>query len=138
MDFNELFVNGKIIGIHTAFVGKVLSVYGNIARVQPLTYSKNTGGTLKEQSPVAAYIPQNIKFKQENITYITSVSGGGSTPVTCEKETKTVITPDTVEVGDIVFCGVSERDITEENLGGKIIEPTRHHDINDSVILAVF
>ena len=30
-----------------------------------------------------------------------------------------------------------EDDITAENLGGKTAKPTRHHDINDSVILAV-
>ena len=41
MNFNESFVNGKLINIHTAFIGKVLSVNGNTARVQPLTYSKN-------------------------------------------------------------------------------------------------
>ena len=49
----------------------------------------------------------------------------------------TVIVPAAVTDGDIVYCGVSERDITAENLGGKTAKPTRPHDINDSVILAV-
>lgn len=128
MNFNESFINGKLINIHTAFIGKVLTVNGNTARVQPLTYSKNISGELKEQTPVAVYIPQNIKVKQEAITYRTGQDSS---------KTITVIVPDTITGGDIVYCGVSERDITAENLSGKIAKPTRHHDINDSVILAV-
>ena len=77
---------------------------------------------------MAVYIPQNIKVKQETITYTTGQDSS---------KTMTVIVPAAVTDGDIVYCGVSERDITAENLGGKTAKPTRHHDINDSVILAV-
>lgn len=129
MNFTEKLIDGKIINIHTAFIGKVITINGNIARVQPLTYSKNINGELKEQTPIAAHIPRNIKVKEEAITY--RISDYNS-------KTTTVIVPDKLAVGDIVYCGVSERDISGENLGGKIAEPTRHHDINDSVILAVF
>ena len=128
MNFVEMLIESKIVNIHTAFIGKVLSVNGNIARVQPLTYSKNVRGELKAQTPVAVYIPQNIKVKQEIITYTTGQDSS---------KTMTVIVPAAVTDGDIVYCGVSERDITAENLGGKTAKPTRHHDINDSVILAV-
>ncbi len=128
MNFNEAFINGKLINIHTAFIGKVIAVNENIARVQPLTYSKNVSGELREQTPVAVYIPRNIKVKQETITYMTGLNSS---------HTKTIIVPDIVAAGDVVYCGVSERDITTENLNGKIAKPTRHHDINDSVILAV-
>ena len=128
MNFTEQLINEKIINLHTAFIGKVIGVNDNTARIVPLTYSKNIGGTLKEQTPVSARIPQNIKVKRKDITY--RVSDNTS-------ETTTVIVPDELVVGDIVFCGVSERDITSENIIGKTIEPTRHHDINDSVVLAV-
>lgn len=128
MNYTETLIEGKIVNIHTAFLGKVLAVNGSTARVQPLTYSKNTSGELKEQAPVTAYIPQNIKFKQETLTYMKSQY---------DSETITIIVPDTLVCGDIVFCGVSERDITRENLSGKIAEPTRRHDINDDVILVV-
>ena len=77
---------------------------------------------------MAVYIPQNIKVKQETITYTTGQDSS---------KTMTVIVPAAVTDGDIVYCGVSERDITAENLVGKTAKPTRHHDINDSVILAV-
>lgn len=129
MNFIENLINSKIINIHTAFIGKVTAINGNIARVQPLTYSKNARGELKEQTLIAARIPRNIKLKEQDITY--RVSDYSS-------QTTTVIVPDKLVVGDIVYCGIADRDISEENLSGKIIEPTRHHDINDSVILAVF
>lgn len=128
MNFTEQLINEKIINLHTAFLGKVISINNKTARVVPLTYSKNISGVLKEQTPVSARIPQNIKVKRKDITY--RVSDNTS-------ETTTVIVPDELVVGDIVFCGVSERDITSENIMGKTIEPTRHHDINDSVVLAV-
>ncbi|MDO5397069.1 MAG: hypothetical protein Q4G33_03985 [bacterium] len=129
MNFTEKLIDSKLINIHTAFIGKVISINGNTARVQPLTYSKNMNGKLIEQTPIAAHIPRNIKTKCENITYRISEY---------DSQTTTVIVPDELVIGDIVYCGVSERDISAENLGGKIAEPTRHHDINDSVILAVF
>ena len=49
MNFVEMLIESKIVNIHTAFIGKVLSVNGNIARVQPLTYSKIVRGELKAQ-----------------------------------------------------------------------------------------
>ncbi len=128
MNFTEQIINEKIINLHTAFLGKVISINNKTARVVPLTYSKNISGVLKEQTPVSARIPQNIKVKRKDITY--RVSDNTS-------ETTTVIVPDELVVGDIVFCGVSERDITSENIMGKTIEPTRHHDINDAVVLVV-
>lgn len=128
MNFTEQLINEKIINLHTAFIGKVIGVNDNTARVVPLTYSKNISGVLKEQTPVSARIPQNIKVKRKDI--MCRVSDNTS-------ETTTVIVPDELVVGDIVFCGVSERDITSENIMGKTIEPTRHHDINDAVVLAV-
>ena len=128
MNYIEQIIHEKIINIHTAFVGKVISITGSAAQVKPLTYSKNMLGNLKEQSPVSAIFPQNVKTRRKKITYRIS---------DYETETITVIVPAELEVGDIVYCGIAERDITSETMSGKIIEPTRHHDINDTVILAV-
>lgn len=128
MTFTEGLINGKIINIHTGFAGKVTAVSGNTAKILPLNYSKNTAGELKEQSIVEAYIPENVKVKETSITYRVGSSGS---------KTTTVIVPDNIVVGDIVYCGVAERDISSATLTGKITEPTRHHDMSDSVILAV-
>ena len=124
----ERLVNGKILEIHTAYLAKVLSVKGTTARLQPLTKYKAVGGNAKTSSTTEALIPPNIKFKTEKITYLIS---------NVESETKTVIVPAKLEVGDIVFVGVCDRDISNAK-NGVINEATqRHHNINDGVILRV-
>lgn len=137
MNYTESLINGKIINIHTAFIAKVMSVKADRAMVLPLTYSKKANGNYIEPAMISAYIPKNIKHKETQITYLTNVSYSESGGINTAKETATIIVPDSIVVGDIVFCGVSERDISSENLSGNIAKPTRHHDINDSVILAV-
>ena len=117
-----------VLQIHTAYLGKVLSVDGNTARIQPLTMYKTIDGQPKEQSTTKAIIPPNIKFKTEQITYLESETS---------HKTKTIVVPANLAVGDIVYVGVCERDITYAK-NGVIREATpRHHDINDGVILRV-
>lgn len=121
-------IDSKILNIHTAFLGKVLSVNGSSARVQPLTMYKAVGGKAKQQSPVSAVVPSNIKYNTETITYRISDT---------ETETKAVLVPSSLSVGDIVYVGICERDISHAK-NGKIAEATnRHHNINDGVILCV-
>lgn len=111
LKFFEAAIEEAILRVRTAYKGKVVSIKGSRALVQPTD----------KTSPVSAIIPPNIKQKSENITYMASEG------VT---ETKTILIPDTLSVGDIVFVGISDRDISDN--------PTnRHHDINDGVILRV-
>jgi hypothetical protein len=124
--FFENFVNSKIKNINTAYLGKVLSVSGNTARLQPLNMHKAVGGKAKEQKTTTALIPPNIKFRAETITYMTSAT---------TSDTKTVLIPENLAVGDIVYVGICDRDISNAQ-NGEIREATaRHHNINDGVIL---
>ena len=122
-------IDQKILDIHTAFLGQVVSVSGNTARIQPLNMALPVGGSAQKASVVTAVVPTNIKCKQEDITYLTPENG---------VETTTVLVPDQLKGGDIVFVGVCERDITNAKKG-IIAEPTRgrHHNENDGVILRV-
>jgi hypothetical protein len=121
-------VDGKILQIHTAYLGEVLSINGNNARVQPLSMYKALGGKAKKASPTNAVIPPNIKHKEETITYRISDTDTQST---------TVLVPDNLVVGDIVYVGICDRDITNAK-NGIISEATnRHHNINDGVVLRV-
>lgn len=121
-------IKEAVLQIHTAYLGKVLSISGNTARIQPLTKYKALQGQSKEQSTTTAIIPPNIKFKTEEITYLVSETSS---------RTKTVVVPASLAVGDIVYVGVCDRDITYAKKG-VISEAThRHHDINDGVILRV-
>lgn len=121
-------IDGKILNVHTAYLGEVKGIDGNMARVQPLTMYKAIGGTAKQSSIVSAVIPKNIKYKEETVTYMET---------NYTSRTKTFLVPDKLAVGDIVYVGICDRDITYAK-DGKISEATnRHHNINDGVILRV-
>lgn len=125
--FNNL-IDQKILNIHTGYLAIVVSVQGNTARLQPLSMYKAAGGEAKKQSVVSVVVPDNIKYKTENITYRTSDT---------QSKTMTVLVPDSLAAGDIVFAGVCERDITYAKDGIISQASNRHHNINDSVILRV-
>ncbi len=121
-------IDEKILGINTAYLAKVLSVNGDMARLQPLNIHRAMGGKAEQQSTTTAVIPPNVKLREKKITYRISDN---------ESETTTVLVPDSLAVGDIVYVGVCDRDISNAK-NGIIKEATqRHHDINDGVILRV-
>lgn len=121
-------LNEAILGLHTGYLGRVETISGNTAMVQPLTLYKSTNENAKKRSLASAVIPQNIKFKTEVLRYMVSSTTSA---------TKTILVPDDLAVGDIVFVGICERDITYAK-NGVISEATnRHHNINDGVIIRV-
>lgn len=127
-NFVDTRIKQAMLNINTAYLAKVLSVNGRKALVQPLTVHKSVGGKAKEQTPVSAYVPTDIKFKHRELTYMISED---------KTDTIYVVVPAELEVGDIVYVGVCDRDISNA-LNGVISEATsRHHDINDGVILRV-
>lgn len=127
-DYFTKLVDQKILNVHTAFLAKVISVKGKSARLQPLSMYKAVGGTAQQPSVVTAVVPENIKYKREDITYQISAA---------QNRTTTVLVPDELKTGDIVYVGVCERDISYAQ-NGIIAEATnRHHSVNDSVILQV-
>ena len=136
MSFFENLVKSSVLRIHTAYIARVESVSDDKAVVAPLTYSKDVNGNLLEQAPVTAYVPQNVKFEEKEITYVTSVSGSLESGISTETETAAVFVPAELAQGDIVLCIVCERDITYA-VQGRLSEPSRMHDMNDSVIIKV-
>lgn len=120
-------IEQKLLNVHTADVAKVLSVSGNMARLQPLTMRKVIGGKAEKQAPISAIIPKHIKVKEVEITYKTDTGS----------ETQNVLVPANLTAGDIVCVGFCERDISDAKRG-KISEATnRHHNANDGIILCV-
>lgn len=127
--FFKRLVDSKILGIHTAFLGKVTQIAGDTAMVKPLTMYRTKDGAAMEQSEVCAVVPQSVKTEERTITYRVSEYADEST---------TVLVPVPLKTGDLVFVGVCERDITAARQG--ILEEPgsrRHHDMNDGVILRV-
>lgn len=122
----ENLINSKILNMHTAYLGRVKQVKGSTAIIQPLTMYKAMGGDAKTQSLASAFIPPNVKFHSESITYLKTVD---------EQVTTDVLIPDSVAVGDTVFVGICDRDITNAKNGNIAVATQRHHNINDGVVL---
>lgn len=109
--------------LHTAYLGKVLSVNGNTATVQPLGLTKAYGEKAKKQA-IVSNIP--IATKKTKIEEIETVTGK-----------KEVLIPSPLVRGDIVLCVVCDRDITEARKGNNALPPVGEHSLSDSVIVGV-
>lgn len=118
-------VEDMLLGLHTAFVAKVIQTDGKNATVQPLHMIKQFGEP-EEKQAIIADIPilQSVK-KFKKVKY------------TCGLETREHIELENVKSGDIVFCLCGERDITDAK-DGKFNLPTEHHSIKDAVVIGVF
>lgn len=68
-NFITTMINNALMQTHTAFCGKVLSVSGNLAKVQPLNMVKMKGGAAQKQ-PVIPDVPilQHVNGVQKGDT----------------------------------------------------------------------
>lgn len=115
-------VNQQLMDTHTNFIGKIVSLNINTAKVQPLTMYKAYGQSAKAASVlvnVPILMPYKFVYKVDEET----------------KEVKAIVQEELKE-GDTVYCGVCERDITEAKKGS-LSAPSigRRHNLSDSVII---
>ncbi len=132
----ENIINNKLLNLHTAYLAKVISTNGNTAKIQPLGMSKAYGETAQEQSVLSSVpiLKSAHKVKTKTITYIKDVDFDKK-EVTTDTATITEVVP--ISAGDIVYCGVCERDITEAKNGINSTPAIGHHSMSDSVIIGV-
>lgn len=120
----ESLIEQKLLGLHTAYFAKVISVYGSTAKIQPLNMVKAAGQNAKKQAVLTVPImPTAHKHGQRTIY--------------TEDTSFTVPTVESVSAGDIVLCLCGERDITETKKGKFVLPPLGHHRMSDSVIIGV-
>ncbi len=145
LSYIENIINDKILNIHTAFLGKVKTVDGSTAKIQPLQNYKMTAGTPTAAKIVTAHVPKDIKYRVEKIKYMT---GATATTTVTESHSATttiepiftesnVFIPEELSVDDLVICLVCERDISNAKKGLTEQPTNRHHDVNDSIIIRV-
>lgn len=114
----------KLLNLHTGFFAKVISVNGNMAKIQPLNMIKAVGGSAKKQAVLSVPIMQNVrKFSTEKKT----ING---TEITLPKIVG-------ISKGDTVYCLCGERDITETRKGNFSVPQSGHHRMSDAVIIGV-
>ena len=112
LNFFENFVEQKLLGLHTLYLAKVISVKKNnsniivSATVQPLSLIKAYGENAKKQAII------------ENVPILSHVRSG-------------------ITAGATVCCGCMERDITQTRNGKFALPSLRRHSLSDSIIIGV-
>lgn len=125
MDFSGHFtdlIEDKLLALHTAYIGKVLSYSNGKADIQPLNMTKQYGKAAQKPS-VVKNVPviHSARYKMQTTTI----------------EGTTVITPTELSTGDLVFCVCAERNITEALKGNMATPPIGHHSKSDSVVVGI-
>ncbi len=131
-------IEDKLMNLHTAYIGKVLSFDGSKATIQPLSMIKQYGKTAEKQSVIAnapVLHSARYKIKTEMRTCGISTTGGISCSLQTEQRSHLVLEP--LAVGDIVFCVCAERDITEAKKGIIATPQFGHHSLSDSVVVGI-
>ena len=125
-------VNNALMQTHTAFCGKVISVSGDFAKVQPLNMVKAVGGKAQKQ----AVIPKVPILKP---TYEIEVTYTDRTGEETYKDQKCKVTyKNDIKAGDTVFCVCAERDITETRKGNYDTPVNGRHMLSNAVIIGKF
>lgn len=114
-DFIQGMINNALMQTHTAFCGKVLSVSGDFAKVQPLNMVKAKGGKAQKQAVITKVPILKPTYCIEGTAY------------KCD-----------IEAGDTVFCVCAERDITETRKGKFALPVSGRHMLSDAVIVGKF
>lgn len=137
------FVEQGALNIHTGFFGKVLSVSGFTAKVQPLHMYKSVGGTAQKHAVLPSVpILHNVrKWGKRTITFCDAdiTDGNVSVPpvVNSHNHSFDVYEPVMIEQGDIVYCVCADREITQTKKGKTALPSLGHHNLTDAVIVGV-
>ena len=127
-NFLDGFIESKLLNLHTAFVGKVLSVGAGYTSctVQPLARIKAFGKEAQNQS-VVTNVPILKHARVKDIE------------LHCNESTHEITADITyIEPGDVVLCVCGERDISETIGGGFATPPQGHHNLTDAVVVGIF
>lgn len=130
-------IEQALLNVHTTFIGKVISISGNTATVQPLDMIVPVGGSALKRAVIAnCPIAESARYRlnESEIEVCTNVDFASQS---CTKETiKTVeVTP--IAEGDIVVCVCGERDISQSRKGITAAPARGHHEIKDAIIIAI-
>lgn len=129
MTFVSNMIEKRLLDLHCAYVGKVISVSGDTARVQPLGLIKSTGGTAVKQA-VVEDVPIACRYKISTKTLAYTDENGAAA-------TQVVAVPSRIGAGDLVVCVCADRDITEAVQGKNVLPPAGMHGLSDSIIVAI-
>lgn len=112
----QTMIEQALLQVHTGFIGKVISVKGNMATVQPLNMVKSVGG-----QPAVQAVVENCPVLDSAVKFLTT------SPASIRR----------VQGGDIVYCVCADRDISETRLGTIAAPAAGHHMISSAVVVGI-
>lgn len=150
--FVDNMISNAVNSIHTAYLGRVLQINGNKAKVQPLSKYQEVGQEAGSQAVVSAYITNQAQYilsttaihpitqitpiketktiNGENISYVSDIN--------YDNTDLTVVTARELQVGDVVICAVCERDISGQTEGQQTVpDSSKNYSLSNSVIIGV-
>ena len=141
-------VEEKLLGMHTAFIGKVVSVDSpSLCTVQPLDKIKAYGKTAKAQAvitnvPVLNHVRHYTLIKTSlSVSVSDTFTGGGTAVLTPnphpEADNEGHLKVEPIKAGDLVFCVCAERDISSSSQGVSTTPPVGHHQIANAVVVGL-
>ena len=126
----DAIMESKLLNLHTAYIGKVLSYSNGKATVQPLGMVKQVGKAAQKQA-IVSNIPVIQSARNKIGTKTITYDYNGNT------KTETVLTLSPLAAGDLVFCVCADRDITEAKRGRNVQPQIGHHSQSDSVVVGI-
>ena len=135
MNYMKEAIAAELLNLHTCYLGKVLSVSGDTATVQPRHKLKQIGKDAKAHAPVPGVpVAGHCKGRivEKELTYVSGMAGG-----TAQYETVQYLTFEPLKAGDVVICVCGERDITDGKKGVLSTPSYRHHALSDSMIIGI-
>lgn len=134
----------KLLNMHTAFIGKVVSVSGpDMCSVMPLDKIKAYGKAAKSQGvvsrvPVLRHVRRYTLVKQKLTVKDTYTQGGTITPAEHPvKDNEGHLRVEPIKAGDLVLCVCGDRNIASSSKGMSTTPPVGHHQLSDAVVVGL-
>lgn len=129
----EALMDGKLSGVHTAYLAKVLSISGRTAKIQPLGLYEDADGTKKAQSVLTKVpIAKSVRTSNPSVSfscpqYEGNDEDGPRASCNCWQPR--------LSVGDIAVCICCEQNISEAKRGVNALPPSGRFSMSDSIII---
>jgi hypothetical protein len=132
-------VDERLLGLHTAFIGRVVSVNSpQLCSVQPLDKIKAYGQPAKAQAVITKVPVLNHVRHYELMKQKLTIPEGEVTPNPHPVEENVGhLKVEPIKAGDIVLCVCAERDIGSSVKGMSTTPPVGHHQIKDAVVVGL-
>lgn len=119
-------IDEKLLGMNTAFIGKIVGFDGANANVQPLNLMKQLG-----RPPEKRALVTNVPI----LEHVRHLKPWRYTDPATGNWHEGHVSFEPLKVGDIVFCVCADRDISETRKGKSALPAIGHHMIKDAVIV---